>query len=152
MQVGSVTAMNAAGVAMGVDVLRSGDTRPASPGINSVLLVRHTAHQATSTEMAIDVVVNSARGVSWLYPICDISGGHSIPILCMVASLVLLMQDPFHFLSLSPAIMLLCAGDCVVLESGVQLPPDTPFNGLSFVQVCREGVRNGGCNFAVAHS
>lgn len=104
--VGSVTAMNAAGVAMGVDVLRSGDTRPASPGINSVLLVRHTAHQATSTEMAIDVVVNSARGVSWLYPICDISG------------------------------------DCVVLESGVQLPPDTPFNGLSFVQGGPTGVRH----------
>lgn len=72
--VGSITAMSAAGVGMGVDTLRSAAGNPAAPGFNSIMLVRHVADTANSTVAALDTIRDARRGCPWLYPLCDRSG------------------------------------------------------------------------------
>lgn len=72
--VGAMTAMNAAGVAMGVDVLQAGFANTSVVGLNSLLLVRATIDRVTTSAAAVDFIVAAARGVSWLYPLSDASG------------------------------------------------------------------------------
>lgn len=69
--VGSIAAMNSEGIAMGVDMVPSGNCNNERPGINSLMMVRHTIHRGTNAKKALDVVVNTQRGVSWLYMIAD---------------------------------------------------------------------------------
>ncbi|HEX3046145.1 MAG TPA: hypothetical protein VHY08_15425, partial [Bacillota bacterium] len=68
---GSMTAMNTAGVAMGVDIAPSGSCDHHRPGFNSLLLVRDSIHRGPSAQAALDHVVKAQRGVSWNYIIAD---------------------------------------------------------------------------------
>lgn len=72
--VGSVTAMNAEGVAMGLDMLPLGICDPKRPGFNSMLLVRHCIQNSASAAEAAELVTTAQRGVSWLYPVADAGG------------------------------------------------------------------------------
>jgi hypothetical protein len=72
--VGSISAMNAQGFAMGVDIVRSVMSNATAPGLNSILLIRHIVDNAANTRRAIQLVADSRRGLTWLYPMCDASG------------------------------------------------------------------------------
>jgi hypothetical protein len=69
--VGSITAMNTKGVACAVDMVPSGNCDPDRPGMNSLPLVRHSIVHGGSCEAAVDVMVNTQRGVSWIYVLAD---------------------------------------------------------------------------------
>ena len=73
--VGCMTGMNAAGVAMGVDMLPSRLCDPQRPGLNSLLLVRDCIQHCVSAHEVADRVAEAPRGVSWLYPVADRHGG-----------------------------------------------------------------------------
>jgi len=68
---GSVCAMSAKGVALGVHVVMGSCSSFERPGLNSLLLVRHAGHHATSMQQVVDTIVAAQRGVSWMYPIAD---------------------------------------------------------------------------------
>ena len=72
--VGSMTAMNNKGFAMGVDTLRSSFVNATFPGINSLFLVRATAHASSTSEEATEYIAAARRGVTWLYPMSDMQG------------------------------------------------------------------------------
>ena len=76
--VGSITAMNNAGLAMGVNMVCSVLTNVLKPGLNSLLLVRKTVQSAENTEEGIQKIVKAPRGVTWLYPIGDREGRSAI--------------------------------------------------------------------------
>jgi len=67
--VGSIAAMNNCGVAAGVDVIRGANSNPDDLGVNSLLLVRHAIGNSPSVDKAVDTIVDTPRGVTWLYPI-----------------------------------------------------------------------------------
>lgn len=67
-----------AGVAMGVDTLRSNTGTASSPGLNSILLVRSAIHNGTTTDEVIDYIVQAKRGCPFLYPIADASGSFAV--------------------------------------------------------------------------
>ena len=69
--VGSIAAMNTRGVSCGVDMGPSGSCDPDRPGMNSLLLVRNSIVHGDSCEAAVDVMVNTQRGVSWIYVLAD---------------------------------------------------------------------------------
>jgi hypothetical protein len=69
--VGSVTAMNRAGVGIGVDMLPSANCNPLRPGLNSLLMVRHVGHAGNGADKAVDAIVAAQRGASWIYPLAD---------------------------------------------------------------------------------
>ena len=69
--VGSIAAMNTKGVACGVDMGPSGNCDPDRPGMNSLPLVRHSIVRGDSCEEAVNVMVNTQRGVSWIYVLAD---------------------------------------------------------------------------------
>jgi hypothetical protein len=73
--IGAMTALNAEGVAMGVNMLPSSLCDPGRPGLNSLLLARDCAHSCASTEMVVSRIRGTHRGVSWLYPVADAAGG-----------------------------------------------------------------------------
>jgi hypothetical protein len=85
--VGSITVLNSDGVAMGVDVVRSGLSNPERPGFNSLLLVRDVGDRATDTAGATQIVVDAQRGVTWLYPVCDAKG------ICTVLEAAMVITD-----------------------------------------------------------
>lgn len=72
--VGRMTVLNAAGVGMGVDMLRAAPNAPDAPGMNSILLLRKVADAALNTSHATAIVAATQRGTTWLYPICDAAG------------------------------------------------------------------------------
>lgn len=72
--VGSITSMSAAGVAMGVDTMRSAGGNVQRPGFNSIMLVRHIANHADNTTDALELIRTAQRGCPWFYPLCDASG------------------------------------------------------------------------------
>mmetsp|Transcript_1046 Transcript_1046/g.1706 ORF Transcript_1046/g.1706 Transcript_1046/m.1706 type:complete len:656 (-) Transcript_1046:223-2190(-) len=72
--IGRVTVLNQAGVAMGVDMLRAAPTTPETPGMNSILLLRQVADQAGNTSHAVELIAETQRGTTWLYPLCDAQG------------------------------------------------------------------------------
>lgn len=69
--VGSITAMNSDGIAAGVDMVVGANVNFKNPGFNSLLLVRHVGHNATSADSAVKIIENANRGVTWLYSIAD---------------------------------------------------------------------------------
>lgn len=73
--VGSITAMNTYGFAIGVDMVPAGNLSHRQPGLNSLLLVRHTAHYGSDLEKALGVLIHAHRGVPWLYPLADAESG-----------------------------------------------------------------------------
>ena len=73
--VGSMTAMNARGVAMGVNMLPSSLCDPARPGLNSLLLTRDCIQYCASADEVVSRIRETRRGVSWLYPVADSAGG-----------------------------------------------------------------------------
>ncbi|MBI2395832.1 MAG: hypothetical protein HYV09_40080 [Deltaproteobacteria bacterium] len=72
--VGSVTVLNDAGVALGVDMLPSGLCDPDRPGLNSLLLVRDCGQWSSTAVEAVDRITAAPRGVSWIYPVADRTG------------------------------------------------------------------------------
>jgi hypothetical protein len=79
--VGTVAAMNEAGLAVGVNMLPSRLCDPGRPGLNSLLLIRECVQHNGSVEEAVERIRQAPRGVSWLYPLAD-AGGHA----CVVES------------------------------------------------------------------
>jgi hypothetical protein len=77
---GSMTAMNTAGVAMGVDMCPSGNCDHHRAGLNSLLLVRDTIHRGAGAEQALDNVIKAQRGVSWNYIISDGAHGQAVAV------------------------------------------------------------------------
>ncbi len=73
--VGSMTGLNAKGVAMGVDMLPIRFCNPDRPGFNSLLLVRDCLQSCSSAEEVVRHVTEAPRGVPWLYPVADARGG-----------------------------------------------------------------------------
>ena len=73
--IGAMTAMNEQGVAMGVNMLPSSLCDPARPGLNSLLLTRDCAQYCGSADMVAARVLDTHRGVPWLYPVADAAGG-----------------------------------------------------------------------------
>lgn len=72
--VGAITAVNAVGVAMGVDTLRTGDANATRPGHDSILMVRAAVHAARNTSQLVEYVASRPRGLSWLFPASDAAG------------------------------------------------------------------------------
>ena len=72
--VGSMAAMNDAGLAVGVDMLPSRLCSPRRPGLNSLLLVRDCAQHCDTVDAAVERIREAPRGVSWLYPLADAQG------------------------------------------------------------------------------
>ncbi len=73
--VGGITIMNINGVAMGVNMSPSHACDPDNPGLNSLLLVRHSVQYGKNAEETVARVKKATRGVSWLYPFADGSTG-----------------------------------------------------------------------------
>lgn len=73
--IGSITGLNSAGVAMGVNMLPSRFCSPARPGFNSLPLVRDCLQYCGDAGEAAGRVAEAQRGVSWLYPVADSGGG-----------------------------------------------------------------------------
>ena len=69
--VGSITVMNACGMALGVNMAPGQCCDFHRPGLNSLLLLRSVAEQARSLDAAIDCILAAPRGVSWLYVVAD---------------------------------------------------------------------------------
>jgi hypothetical protein len=72
--VGTMAAMNDAGLAVGVDMLPSRLCNPRRPGLNSLLLIRDCVQSCGSVGAAVDRIREAPRGVSWLYPVADAAG------------------------------------------------------------------------------
>lgn len=72
--VGCVTGMNSVGVAMSVDVLQTSLANADRPGMNALLMVRHVVSTAADAQEAFDTVVDTQRGSSWIYNMCDGNG------------------------------------------------------------------------------
>ncbi len=69
--VGSPTSMNSKRICCGVQIVAAGNCTPDSIGVNSLLLVRHTAQFADSAENAVKIMAGLEKGVSWLYLVGD---------------------------------------------------------------------------------
>lgn len=76
--VGAVAILNSAGLAMGVDVVRSALSDADAPGLNSMLLLRTVAENVHDLPSAIAFMEAAPRGCAWLYPMCDASGACAI--------------------------------------------------------------------------
>jgi len=68
---GCFTAMNANGVAIGVDMSPAGNCDEAQPGLNSLLLNRDAVQNGTDLQGAINRIVDAPRGVSWIHILAD---------------------------------------------------------------------------------
>ncbi len=69
--IGAITAMSSKGVGIGIDMSPSGNCNPSRPGINSLLLNRHSMQNGENGESAVDFIVKAQRGVSWNYILAD---------------------------------------------------------------------------------
>jgi hypothetical protein len=97
--VGTMAAMNTAGLAVGVDMLPSRLCDPRRPGLNSLLLIRDCVQHCPSVGSAVDRIREAPRGVSWLYPVADAEGQA-----CVVeAGCRLDPQEPFPYFEHVPA-------------------------------------------------
>lgn len=85
--IGTPAAMNSEGLAMGIDMFPSMLCDPESPGFNGPLLVRDCMQYCstinygrgegdTSTDL-VTRMINTKRGVSWIYPAADGKSGRS---------------------------------------------------------------------------
>lgn len=69
--VGSISAMNTYGVALGVNMSPGANCDPQNIGINSLLLARLCTQYTDSAEAAVGLMEETKRGVSWNYIIAD---------------------------------------------------------------------------------
>ena len=69
--IGAIAAVNSEGVGIGVDMSPSGNCNPGRPGINSLLLNRHSIQHGEDGESVVDLIVEAQRGVSWNYILAD---------------------------------------------------------------------------------
>lgn len=69
--VGTVAGINKSGVAIGVNILPSAACNSRRPGLNSLLLARHSIQYGSSADEVVEIIARAPRGVSWLYPIAD---------------------------------------------------------------------------------
>lgn len=76
--VGSIASMNKEGIGIGVDMSPSGNCNHKRPGLNSLILVRHSAHRGASAQDALDKMIQTQRGVSWDYIIADGKNNRSV--------------------------------------------------------------------------
>ena len=75
--VGSISVMNADGVALGVNMSPGVNCDSQNIGTNSLLLTKLCAQYANSAEEAVSIIENTPRGVSWNYIIADGKSGRS---------------------------------------------------------------------------
>ena len=72
--VGSLTALNSKGVAIGVNMTPSHLCNAGRPGFNGLMLARHCMELADSAPAAAQLIVDAQRGVAWIYPVADAKG------------------------------------------------------------------------------
>jgi hypothetical protein len=72
--VGVTAAMNSKGIAIGMDVLKSGDTNYFKAGMGTLLTARRAIQYTNTLDEAIDMIQRTTRGVPWFYIIGDGSG------------------------------------------------------------------------------
>jgi hypothetical protein len=78
--VGSVLAMNTAGVGIGVDMAPSGNCNDLRPGLNSLLMVRYAGYCGLSARSVVDTMAAAERGASWIYPVGDATSNRAVMI------------------------------------------------------------------------
>ncbi len=87
--VGSISAMNTKGVAVGVNMSPAANCDPKQLGMNSLLLARECILRGGSAREAADVIFSTNRGVTWNYALsdgandeaCTMEAGASWPVL-----------------------------------------------------------------------
>lgn len=75
--VGVISAMNASGIAIGMDMVPEIKTKPLASGMGCLLIARKAIQYSEDLDDAINTIKYTHRGVSWLYIIGD-GGGASI--------------------------------------------------------------------------
>lgn len=75
--VGSISAMNLEGIAMGVNMSPGANCDPQNIGTNSLLLVRLCTQHSSSAQEAVEIITDIQKGVSWNYIIADGKNEHS---------------------------------------------------------------------------
>jgi hypothetical protein len=73
--IGSMTAVNADGVAIGVDMVPSPFCNPDKPGFNSLALARDCMQYCSTSSEVVERIAATKRGVAWIYPTADAGGG-----------------------------------------------------------------------------
>ena len=69
--IGSVVAMNEAGLGIGIEMLPSAYCNPERPGFNALGLNRDVAEYCSDAAAGAERVAATQRGVSWIYAIAD---------------------------------------------------------------------------------
>ena len=69
--VGLATALNAAGISMGINVVHAWPARAEDPGLGGLLLIRSIMEEAATLEDAVRRVRETERGCPWIYLIAD---------------------------------------------------------------------------------
>lgn len=72
--IGSVVAMNEAGLGIGIEMLPSAYCNPNRPGFNALGLNRDVAEHCGDAAAGAERVAGTQRGVSWIYAIADRDG------------------------------------------------------------------------------
>ncbi len=72
--IGSMAALNTAGVAIGINMVPSRFCDPDRPGFNSLPLNRDCMEHCASADEVVERIAGTQRGVSWLYPVADARG------------------------------------------------------------------------------
>ncbi|MGE5341751.1 MAG: hypothetical protein ACM3SY_09755 [Candidatus Omnitrophota bacterium] len=74
--IGSVAAMNSEGLGIGVDMSPSQLCNVDRPGFNSLCLNRDLMQYCRTTEELVERMIDTQRGVSWLYPVGEGKSDH----------------------------------------------------------------------------
>ncbi len=93
--VGSICAINAQGVAAGVDVAVGGNCNADRPGMNSLLLLRHAIEHGSTIESAVDQIVSVRRGVTWNYILAAAGSAFGPDRACVVEAGASMRRIPF---------------------------------------------------------
>jgi predicted choloylglycine hydrolase len=72
--VGVTSAMNSKGIAIGTEVLYSGDACYGKVGMGTLLLMRKAIQYSDTLEAVVDTMQKATRGVPWMYIVGDGSG------------------------------------------------------------------------------
>jgi hypothetical protein len=76
--VGVTSAMNGRGIAIGTEVLYSGDACYAQAGMGTLLLMRKAIQYSGSLDAVVETIRKATRGVPWMYVVGDGSGKGAI--------------------------------------------------------------------------
>ena len=120
--IGSIAGMNQCGVGVGVDMSPAGNCDSDRPGVNSLLLNRLAIQKGCTCEDAVDVMVETQRGVSWDYILADGANDRA----CVVEAGV--TTDQIDFMSYPPRH--LADGILKPVEELLQNPSTEIRNGL----------------------